>query len=62
MYSMVTIISKTLKVVKRVNLKFSSQEKKFAITLYDNKKQLDLSWWLFCSAYKKQIFTLYVWH
>ena len=27
MYSMVTIINKTLKVVKRVNLKFSSQEK-----------------------------------
>ena len=44
MYSMVTIISKTLKVVKRVNLKFSSQEKKFAITLYDNEKQLDLLW------------------
>ena len=57
MYSMVTIISKTLKVVKRVNLKFSSQEKQFAITLYDNKRQLDVSWWLFCSAYKKQIFT-----
>ena len=27
MYSMVTIINKTLKVVKRVNLKLSSQEK-----------------------------------
>ena len=44
MYSMVTIISKTLKDVKRVNLKFSSQEKQFAITLYDNKRQLDVSW------------------